>query len=154
MVTWWVLLSERKISKKRIVGFRIVLFASWIDLCLVSTKSIVTRTFRKIGPHLFSSSGNQSFRHTVRFTSTLIFEFPYVRPISLVSYCFHVLQPIRVIAFAYFSFGVHSVEFVSWSRYCYWLGLVRVQFVCFFQPFPSIYSHRRIYFPLPDRFVL
>jgi len=27
-----------------------VLFANWFDLCLVSTKLIVTRTFRKIGP--------------------------------------------------------------------------------------------------------
>ena len=108
-----------------------MLFASWIDLCLVSTKSIVTRTFRKIGPHLFSSSGNQSFRHTVRFTSTLSFKCPYVHPISLVSYCFHVLQPIRAITFGYFSLRVRSVEFVSWSRFCYWLGLVRVQFMCF-----------------------
>jgi len=111
-----------------------VLFARWIDLCLVSTKSIVTITFRKIGPHLFSSSGNQSFRHTIRFTSTLSFECPCVRPISLVPYCFHVLQRICAIAFAYFSFRVRSFEFVSWSR-CYWLGLVRVQFVCFSHSF-------------------
>jgi len=83
-----------------------VLFARWIDLCLVSTKSIITRTFRKIGPHLFSSRGNQSFRHTVRFTSTLSFGCPCVRPISLVPYCFHVQQPIGAIAFAYFSFRV------------------------------------------------
>jgi len=130
-----------------------VLFARWIDLCLVSTKSIVTRTFRKIGPHLFSSSGNQSFRHTVRFTSTLSFECPCVRLISLVPYCFHVLQPIFAIAFVYFSFRVRSVEFVSWSS-CYRLGLVRVQFVCFFPQFPSISSHHRNFFPLPDRFVL
>ena len=107
------------------------MFGSRIDLCLVSTKSRVTRTFRKIGPPLFSSSGNQSFRHTVRFTSTLSFKCHCVRPISLVPYCFHVLQPIRAIAFAYFSFRVRSVEFVSWSRSCYWLGLVTFQFVCF-----------------------
>jgi len=131
-----------------------VLFARWIDLCLVSTKSIITRTFRKIGPHLLSSSGNQSFRYTVRFTSTISFECPCFCPISLVPYCFHVLQPIRVISFAYFSFRVCSIEFVSWSRSCYSLGLVRVQFVCFFPPFPSISSHRRKFFPLPDRFVL
>ena len=111
-----------------------MLFARWIDLCLVSTKSIVTRTFRKIGPHLFSSSGKQSFRHTVRFTSTLSFKCPYVHPISLVSYCFHVLQPIRAITFGYFSLRVRSVEFVSWSRSCYWLGLVRVQL--------GVFSHR------------
>jgi len=156
MVTSWVLLCRRKISKKikRITGFRIVLFASWIDLCLVSTKSIVTRTFRKIGPHLFSSSENQSFRHTIRFTSTLSFECPCVRLITLVPYCFHVLQPIRAIAFAYFSFRVRSVEFVSWSRSCYWLGLVRVHFMCFFPPFPSISSHHRKIFPLPNHFVL
>jgi len=114
-----------------------VLFASRVDLCLVFTKSIVTRTFRKIGPHLFSSSGHQSFRHTVRFISTLSFECPCVRPMSLVPYCFHVLQSMCAIAFAYFSFRVRSVEFVSWSRSCYWLGLVRVQFECFFPPFPE-----------------
>jgi hypothetical protein len=112
-----------------------VLFANWIDMSLVSTKSIVTRNFRKIGPHLFSSSGNQCFRHAVRFTSTLSFKCPCVRRISLVPYCFHVLQPIRAIAFAYFSFRVRSVEFLSWSRSCYWLGLVTVQFFshCFHQ---------------------
>ena len=131
-----------------------MLFANWIDMSLVSTKSIVTRNFRKIGPHLFSSSGNQSFRYTVRFTSTLSFECSCVRPISLVPYCFHVLQPIRAIAFAYFSFRVRSVEFLSWSRSCYWLGLVTFQFVCFFPLFPSISSHHRNFFPLPDRFVL
>jgi len=139
---------------KRIAGFRIVLFASWIDMSLVSTKSIVTRNFRKIGPHLFSSSGNQSFRHTLRFTSTLSLKCPCVRPKSLVPYCFHVLQPIRAIAFAYFSFKVCSVEFVSWLRSCYWLGLVTVLFVCFFPLFPSISSHHRKFFPLPDRFVV
>ena len=112
-----------------------MLFANWIDMSLVSTKSIVTRNFRKIGPHLFSSSGNQCFRHAVRFTSTLSFKCPCVRRISLVPYCFHVLQPIRAIAFAYFSFRVRSVEFLSWSRSCYWLGLVTVQFFshCFHQ---------------------
>ena len=112
-----------------------MLFANWIDMSLVSTKSIVTRNFRKIGPHLFSSSGNQCFRHTVRFTSTLSFKCPCVRRISLVPYCFHVLQPIRAIAFAYFSFRVRCVEFLSWSRSCYWLGLVTVQFFshCFHQ---------------------
>ena len=131
-----------------------MLFANWIDMSLVSTKSIVTRNFRKIGPHLFSSSGNQCFRHAVRFTSTVSFKCPCVRRISLVPYCFHVLQPIRAIAFAYFSFRVPSVEFVSWSRSCYWLGLVTVQFVCFFPLFPSISSHHRKFFPLPDRFVI
>ena len=131
-----------------------MLLASWIDMSLVSNKSIVTRNFRKIGPHLFSSSGNQSFRHTIRFTSALSFECPCVRPISLVPCCFHVLQSIRTIAFAYFSFRACTVEFVSRSRSCYWLGLVRVQFVCFFPPFPSISRHRRKFFPLPDRFVL
>jgi len=121
----WLLLEcsyvKEKYHKKikRIAGFQNVLFACWIDLCLVSTKSIVTRTFRKIGPHLFSSCGNQSFRHTIRFTSSLSFECPCVRPISLVPYCFHVLQPIRATAFAYFSFRFRSVEFVSWSRSCY-----------------------------------
>ena len=118
------------------------MFARWIDLGLVSTKLIVTRTFRKIGPHLFSSSVNQRFRRTVIFKSILSFECPCVCPISLMLYCFYVLQPIRAIAFAYFSFRVRSFEFGSWSRSCYWLGLVRVQFVCFFPPFPSIYSHR------------
>ena len=112
-----------------------MLFGSRIDLCLVSTKSRVNRTFRKIRPPLFSSSGNQSFRYIVRFTSTLSFKCPCVRRISLVPYCFHVLQPIRAIAFAYFSFRVRSVEFLSWSRSCYWLGLVTVQFFshCFHQ---------------------
>ena len=131
-----------------------MLFTSWIDLCLVSTKSIVMRTFRKIGPHLFSSSGNQRFRHTVRFTSTLSFECHCVCPISLVPYCFHVLQPIRAIAFEYFSFRVRSVEFLCRSRSCYSSGLVRVGFVCLFPPFPSISRHHRKFFPLPDRFVL
>jgi len=36
-----------------IAEFRIVLFGSRIDLCLVSSR--VSRTFRKIGPPLFSS---------------------------------------------------------------------------------------------------
>jgi len=137
LVTSLVLLSKRKISKKlkKIAGFRTVLFGSRIDLYLVSTKSRVTTTFRKIGPPLFSSSGNQSFRYTVRFTSTLSFECSCVRPVSPVPYRFRVLQPFRVIAFAYFSFRVRSVEFVSWSRFCCWLGLARVQFVCFSPPF-------------------
>ena len=130
-----------------------MLFRSQIDLCLVS-KSRVSRTFRKIGPPLFSSCGNQSFSYTVRFTSTLSFECSYVRPISPVPYRFPVLQTFRAIAFAYFSFRVHSVEFVSWSRCYCWLGLVRVQFVCFSPTFPSISSHRRKCFPLSDRFVL
>ena len=118
-------------------------------MSLVSTKSIVTRNFRKIGPHLFSWSGNQSFRHIVRFTSTLSLKCPCVRPISLLPYCFHVLQPIRAIAFAYFSFRVPSVEFVSSSRSCYWLGLVTFQFVCFSHCFhqflatTAIFSHFR-----------
>jgi len=43
-----------------IAGFQIVLFGNRIDLCLVSTISIVTRTFRKIGPPLFSSSGTKA----------------------------------------------------------------------------------------------
>jgi len=107
------------------------LFGSQIDLCLVFTKSRVMRTFQKIGPPLFSSSGNQSFRYTVRFTSTVSFECSCVRPISLVPYRFPVLQPFHAIAFAYFSFRVCSVEFVSWSRFCCWLGLVRVQFISF-----------------------
>jgi len=130
------------------------LFGSRIDLCLVSTKSRVTRTFRKIGPPLFSSSGNQSLRYTVMFTSTLSFGCSCVRPISPVPYRFRVLQPFRAIAFAYFSFRVRSVEFVSWSRSCCWLGLVRVPFMCFSAPFPSISSHRCKFFPLSDRFVL
>ena len=131
-----------------------MLFARWIDMSLVSTKSIVTRNFQKIGPHLFSSSGNQSFRHTVKFTSTLSFKCPCVRPVSLVPYCFHVLQPIRAIAFAYFSFRVRSVEFVSWLRSCYWLGHVTVQFVCFSHCFHQIlattanFSHFRNVFVL------
>ena len=116
---------------KKIAGFRIVLFESRTDLCLVSTKSRVTRTFRKIGPPLFSSSGNQSFRYTVRLTSTLTFECSYVRPISRVPYSFPILQPLHAIAFAYFSFRVRSVEFVSRSSSCCWLGLVRVQIMCF-----------------------
>jgi len=131
-----------------------VLFENRIDLCLVSTKSRVTRTFRKIGPPLFSSSGNQNFRYTVRFTSTLSFECSYVRPISPVPYRFLVLQPFRAIAFAYFSFRVRSIEFVTWLRSCCWLGPVRVQFVYFFPPFPSISSHRRKFFSLSDRSVL
>jgi hypothetical protein len=130
-----------------------MLFGSRIDLCLVSTRSRVTTTFQKIRPPLFSSSGNQSFRYIVRFTSTLSFECSCVRPISLVPYRFPVLQPFRAIAFAYFSFRVHSAEFVSWSRSYFWLGLVRVQFVRFSPPFPSISSHRRKCFPLSDRFV-
>jgi len=101
------------------------LFGSHIDLCLVFTKLRVTRTFQKIGPPLFSSSGNQSFRYTVSF------ECSCVRPISPVPYRFPVLQPFPAIAFAYFSFRVRSVEFVSWSRSCCWLGLVRVQFISF-----------------------
>jgi len=40
-------------------------------------------------------------------------------------------NPIRALAFAYFSFRVRRVEFVSWSRSCCWLGCVRVQFMCF-----------------------
>jgi len=131
-----------------------MLFESRIDLCLVSTKSRVTRTFWKIGPPLFPSSDNQSFRYTIRFTSTISFECSCVRPISPVSYRFLVLQPFRVIAFAYFSFRVRSVEFVSSSRCYCWLGLVRVQFMYFPPPFPSISSHHRKFFPLSDRFVL
>ena len=131
-----------------------MLFGIRIDLCLVSTKSRVTRTFRKIGSPLFSSSGNQSFRYTVRFTSTLSFECSCVCPISIVPYCFPVLQPFRAIAFAYFSFRVRSVEFVSSSRSCCWLGLVRVQFMYFPPQFPSISSHHRKFCPLSHRFVL
>ena len=108
-----------------------MLFGSRIDLCLVSTKSRVTRTFQKIGPPFFSSSGNQNFRYTIRFTSILSFDCSCVRPICLVPYRFPVLQSFRAIACAYFSFRVHGVEFVSWSRSYCWLGLVRVQFVCF-----------------------
>ena len=155
VVTFLVLLVKEKYrNNKKIAGFRIVLFGSRIDLCLISTKSRVTRTFRKIGPPLFSSSGNQSFKYTVRFTSTLSFECSYVHHISPVPYSFPVLLLFRAIAFAYFTFRVRSVEFVSWSRSCCWLGLVRVQFVYFFPPFPSISSHRRKFFPLSDHFVL
>jgi len=131
-----------------------VLFGSRIDLCLVSTKSRVTRTFRKSGPPMFSSSGNQRLRYTVRFISTLSFGCSCVRPISPMTYRFPVLQPFRAIAFAYFSFRVCIVEFVSLSRSCFWLGLVRVQFVWFSSPFPSIFSHRCKFFPLSNRFVL
>ena len=131
-----------------------MLFGSRIDVCLVSSKSRVTRNFQKIGSLLFSSCRNQSFRYTIRFTSTLSFECSCVRPISAVSYRFLVLQRFRVIAFAYFSFRVRSVEFVSWLRSCCWLGLVRVQFMYFPPPFPSICSHRRKFFPLSDHFVL
>ena len=131
-----------------------MLFGSRIDLFLVSTKSRVTRTFWKIRSLLFSSSGNQSFRYTVRFTSTLSFECSCVCTISPVLYHFRVLQPFHAKAFAYFSFRVRSVEFVFLLRSCCWLGLVRVQFVCFSPPFPSISSHHRKFFPLLDRFVL
>jgi hypothetical protein len=131
-----------------------VLFGTRIDLCLVSTKSRVTRTFQKIGSPLFSSCGNQRFRYTIRFKSTLSFECSCVRPISPVSYRFSVLQPFHAIAFAYFSFRVRSVEFVSSSRSCCWLGLVRVQFMYFPPPFPSISSHHRKFCPLSHRFVL
>jgi len=124
-----------------------MLFGSRIDLCLVCTKSRDIRTFWKVRSPLFSSSGNQSFRYTVRFTSTLSFECSCVRPISPGLYRFRILQPFRAIAFAYFSFRVRSVEFVFLLRSCCWLGLVRVQFVCFFLPFPSISSHHRKFFP-------
>ena len=107
-----------------------MLFGSRIDLCLVSTKSRVTRTFWKIRPPLFSSTGNQRFRYTVRFTSTLSFECSCVRPISPISYRFPVLQHFSTIAFAYFS-RVRSVEFLSLSRSCCQIDLVRVQFVYF-----------------------
>ena len=140
MVTSVVILSKRKISKKRILGFWIVLFGSRIDVCLVSTKSRVTKTFWKIRPPLFSSSGNQSFRYTVRFTSILSFKCSYVRAISL--------------AFAHFSFTVCSFEFVSWSTSCCQFGLVRVQFMYFCPSFPSICSHRHKFFPLSNRFLL
>ena len=126
-----------------------MLFGSRIDLGLVSTKSRVIITFWTIGPPLFSSSGNQSFRYTVRFTSTLSFECYCVHPISPMPYRSPVLQPFRAIAFAYFSFGVRSVEFVSWSRSCCWLENVRVQFMCFFHHFnqfvgtAAIFSHFR-----------
>ena len=131
-----------------------MLFGSRIDLCLVCTKSRDTRTFWKIRSPFFSSSGNKSIRYTVRFTSTLSFECSCVRPISPVPYRFRVLQPFHAIAFAYFSFRVRSVEFVSWLKSCWWLGLVRVQFMYFSPPFPSNSSHRRKFFPLSDRFVL
>jgi len=67
---------------------------------------------------------------------TLSFECFCVRPISPVPYRFSVLQPFRAIAFAYFSFRVRSIEFVSTSRSCCWLGRVRFQFVCFLSSFP------------------
>ena len=130
------------------------MFGSRIDLCLVYTKSRDTRTILKIRSHLFSSSGNKSIRYTIRFTYTLSFECSCVRTISPVLFCFRVLQPFRAIAFAYFSFRVRSVEFVFLLRSCCWLGLIRVQFVCFSLPFPSISSHHRKFFPLSDCFVL
>ena len=71
----------------------------------------VTRTFRKIGPPLFSSSGNQSFTYTIRFTSTLSFECSCVRPICPVPYRFPTLQPFCAVAFAYFSFRVFPHRF-------------------------------------------
>jgi len=129
-----------------------VLFRSCMDLCLVSTKSRVTRTFRKIGPPLFSSSGNQSFRYTVRFTSTLSFECSYVR-LSPVPYCFPVLQP-SAPKLLHISDSESAVLSLCPGRGCCWLGLVRVQLVCFSPPFPSISSHRHKFFPLSDRFVL
>jgi len=150
VVTPLVLLCKKNIKKiTKIIGFQIVLFGSRIDLGLVSTKSRVIITFWTIGPPLFSSSGNQSFRYTVRFTSTLSFECYCVHPISPMPYRSPVLQPFRAIAFAYFSFGVRSVEFVSWSRSCCWLENVRVQFMCFFHHFnqfvgtAAIFSHFR-----------
>jgi hypothetical protein len=76
--------------------------------------------------------------HLPLVSSVLVFV-----PISPVRYHFLVLQPFRAISFAYFSFRDHSVEFVSWLRSCCWLGLVRVQFMSFSPPFPSISSHRR-----------
>jgi len=108
-----------------------ICLSRWWCLCYACEWCNHNTGVLQIGPHLFSSTGTQCFRHTIRFTSTLSFECPCVCPISLVPYCFHVLQPIRTIALVYFSFRVRSVEFVSRSRYCYWLGLVRVQFVCF-----------------------
>jgi hypothetical protein len=71
-----------------------------------------------------------------------------------VPYRFPVLESFRAIAFAYFSFRVGSVEFVSWSRSCCWLGHVRVQFMYFSPTFPSISTHRHKFFPLLDNFVL
>jgi len=130
-----------------------VLFGSRIDLYLVSTKSRVTRTFRKIGPPLFSPSGNQSFKYTIRFTSSLSFECSCVCPVSPAPDRFPVLQLFRIIAFAYFSFRVRSVEFVSWSRSCCWFLLGSSSCV-FPHRFPSISSHRRKFFPLSNRFVL
>ena len=52
--------------------------------------------------------------------------------------CFSCPRTFRAIAFAYFSFRVRRVEFVSWSRSCWWLGHVRVQFVCFPHRFQQI----------------
>ena len=105
---------------------------------------------------LSTSSGNQSFRCTVRFILPLV-NFVLCssyRPQKSPKKKFFPPPITTCLAFAYFNFRVCSVEFVSWSRSCYWLGLVTVQFVCFFPLFPSISSHHRKFFPLPDRFVL
>ena len=99
------------------------------SVCVSSPPNRVTRTFWKIGPPLFSSSGNQRFRYTVRFTSTLSFEYSCLRPIYLVPYRFPVLQPFCTIAFGYYSFRVRSV-------------VCGVNFVCISSLFPSISSHR------------
>ena len=50
-----------------IAGFRIVLFGSRIDLCLVSTKSRVTRTFRKIGNPCSYYDAIEERRNEIRF---------------------------------------------------------------------------------------
>ena len=127
MVTPLVLLSKRKYQKIKIncrVSDRVVRKSDRFVSRLDQIES--TRTFRKIRPPLFSSNGNQSFMYTVGFTSTLSFECSCVRPISPVSCHFPVLQPFRAIAFAYFNLRLRSFEFVSWSRSCCWLGLIRV----------------------------
>ena len=61
-----------------------------------------------------------------------------IRPIVQCHTRFSCPRTFRAIAFAYFSFRVRCVEFVSWSRSCCWLGRVRVQFVCFPHRFHQI----------------
>ena len=95
MVTSWVLLSNRKISKKKNcrVSNRVVCKLVWFVSRFHQIDSYQNFSEDRA---LFSSSVNQSFRRIVRFTLVL-----------------------------------RSVEFMFWSRSCYWFGLIRVQFVCF-----------------------
>ena len=64
----------------------------------------------------------------------------HIRPIVQCHTLFSCPRTFRAIAFAYFSFRVRRVEFVSWSRSCCWLGRVRVQFVCFPHRFHQIFA--------------